>query len=164
VIFVLIPNIELVTFTAFLGGSVFGVRKGLLVAALGEAIFSAINPIGSGLGYPILYLFQIISIGGAGMVGGLLSPLIMKLRSNLLQVLSLGIVGFLLTFFYDVLTGLSLPLSTGIMEGTIWGSISTGIIFYLAHMISNTAIFSLFGLGMLKLTNRQLIMHGFREN
>lgn len=161
--FVLIPNIELVTLVAFLGGSAMGVRKGFIAAVLGEAIFSAINPIGSGLGFPILYAFQITSIGLAGLVGGLVSPLLLRINSNFLNALLLGCVGFLLTLFYDVMTALSLPLATGITEGTIWGSISAGLVFYFAHMASNTVLFFLLGPGMLRLVDRQLSMHGFER-
>jgi len=140
-----------------------GVKRGLLVAVLGEAIFSAINPIGSGLAFPILYGFQIISIGLAGLLGGLLGPPLIKSRSKLAQWIIFGLAGFFLTLIYDVLTGLSLPLSTGMTEGTIWGSITAGIVFFATHLIANTLIFASLGPGMLSLTERQLRMHGFRD-
>lgn len=163
VIFVFIPNIELVIFVAFIGGTALGVRKGLIVAILGEAIFSAFNPIGSGLAFPILYGFQVFSVGLAGAVGGLISPVILKMDSMATRGVLLGASGFILTFIYDILTSLSLPLSTGMTEGTILGSLSAGIVFYTAHLVSNTLIFSTLGPEMIQLVRRQLLMHRLIE-
>ncbi|MCF7807178.1 MAG: hypothetical protein K9N38_01475 [Candidatus Marinimicrobia bacterium] len=159
VIFVFIPNIELISFVAFLGGIALGARRGLFVAVLGEAIFSAFNPIGSGLAFPVLYMFQLVSVGLAGLVGGLMLPLIQRLGSVTLRATLLGVAGFMLTLIYDILTSLSLPISTGMTEGTIIGSLSAGIFFYMAHLVSNTLIYSSLGPPMIKLVNRQLLMH-----
>lgn len=164
IVFALIPNVELVILVAFLGGVALGARTGFFVAVLGEAIFSAINPIGSGLGFPILYLFQILSVGLSGLMGGLLARLIFSSDSLLLRSVLLGFAGFLITLFYDMLTALSFPLSTGLTEGTLWGTIVTGLAFFVMHMISNTILFTLFGPGLIQLIERQLLMHGLGRN
>ena len=159
-VFALIPNIELITLAAFLGGVALGARKGLIVAMVGEAIFSALNPIGSGLGFPILYAFQIISIGLSGFSGGVLSHLLRGQQNYFVVSISLGVTGFLLTLIYDTLTALSFPLSSGMTDGTIWATFSMGLIFFVMHLVSNTVVFGLFGPGLVHLVHRQLEMHG----
>ena len=161
VVLVLIPNVELVLLTAFLGGIALGPKKGFIVAVLGEAIFSAFNPIGSGLGFPILYIFQLLGVGLSGLVGGLLSNALLSINNSILKAVSMGMIGFLLTLVYDMLTALSFPLSSGITEGTLWGSMLTGLAFFVMHMISTTTLFALFGPGLMQLVKRQLLMHGF---
>jgi len=76
------------------------------------------------------------------------------------QSILLGVVGFLLTLFYDILTALSFPISSGMTEGTLWATITTGLVFFIMHLISNTVLFSFFGPGLIRLVNRQLEMHG----
>lgn len=164
VVFAFIPNIELVTISAFLGGVALGPRRGLIVAVIGEGIFSAFNPIGSGLGFPLLFLFQIISIGFSGWLGGIVSPMIRSIQKPALISAILGVIGFIITLIYDLLTTLSFPLSTGMTEGTLMGSISLGIVFFITHMISNTLLFASFGPVLIQLVNRQLIMHGLERN
>jgi len=164
IVFAFIPNVELVILVAFLGGAALGARTGFFVAVLGEAIFSAINPIGSGLGFPILYLFQILSVGFSGMMGGLLAKSLLSMDSLIQKSALLGLSGFVITLFYDLLTALSFPLSTGLTEGTLWGTIATGLAFFVMHMVSNTILFTLFGPGLLHLVEQQLLMHGLDRN
>jgi len=159
-VFALIPNIELISISAFLGGVALGPKRGFIVAVVGEAIFSALNPIGSGLGFPLLYAFQISSVGLSGWVGGLLSERLRREQGFLGLSMGLGLLGFILTLIYDALTALSFPLSSGMIEGTLWGTLSAGLIFFVMHLVSNTVIFGLFGPGLVELVNRQLEMHG----
>lgn len=162
-VFALIPNMELVILSAFLGGIALGPRRGFIVAFIGEAIFSALNPIGSGLGFPILYAFQVFTIGLSGLVGGLTSRFFAREGHYLQFSILLGITGFLLTLIYDVLTALSFPISSGMTEGTIWATLTTGLVFFTMHLVSNTLLFGFFGPGLVQLVNRQLEMHGMLE-
>ena len=159
-----IPNLELVIFSAFLGGVALGPKRGLIVAVIGEAIFSTLNPIGSGLGYPILLFFQVVSIGIGGGIGGLLAPFIRSIRQPIAQAFVLGVIGFTITLLYDALTALSFPLSSGMVEGTLWGTIVTGLVFFIMHMPSNTILFALFGPIMIRLVDQQLLMHDLRKD
>jgi len=162
-VFALIPNMELVILSAFLGGIALGPKRGFIVAFIGEAIFSALNPIGSGLGFPILYGFQVFTIGLSGLVGGLTSRFFAREGHYLQFSILLGITGFLLTLIYDVLTALSFPISSGMTEGTIWATLTTGLVFFTMHLVSNTLLFGFFGPGLVQLVNRQLEMHGMLE-
>ncbi len=158
-VFALIPNLELVTLSAFLGGVALGASRGMMVAMLGEAIFSALNPVGSGLGFPILYLFQIVSVGLSGLLGGWLRYPLQKLKNHLVLAVSFGVIGFVLTLVFDSLTALSFPLSAGLTEGTLWATLTTGLVFFVMHMSSNTILFALFGTGLFRLVQRQIQMH-----
>lgn len=159
-VFALIPNIEFVLLSAFLGGIALGARSGFLVALLGEAIFSALNPIGSGLGFPILYAFQLFAVGVAGWTGGLLRYRLSRMENSYFLTASLGVLGFSLTLLFDTLTAMSFPLSAGLTEGTLLATFSTGLVFFMTHLISNTILFGLFGPTLIRLVNRQLLMHG----
>lgn len=159
IIFAFIPNVELVILAAFLGGIGLGPKYGFIVAVLGEAIFSALNPIGSGLGFPVLYLFQIISVGLCGVIGGITAGLFNKTKISMGSSILLGMIGFCLTLFYDFITTLSFVITSGITEETLLGSIGSGLLFFIIHIASNTIIFALFGSGLIQLVNRQLRMH-----
>ncbi len=163
-VFAFIPNLEFVLLAAFLGGVALGKKEGFLVAALGEAIFSAINPIGSGLGFPILYVFQIFSVGLSGFVGGFLTQSEKFQNDRIVQSAILGFIGFLLTLIFDTLTALSFPLSAGIVDGTLWGTLTLGLAFFVMHMISNTVLFALFGPNLVMLVKRTLLMNGLAPN
>ena len=162
IVFVFVPNIELVILTAFLAGIALGPANGLLVAVLGEAIFSALNPIGSGLGFPVLFVLQIAGVGLSGLVGGLIAPLLRRLTTAVLQALTLGVVGFLLTLIYDILTALSMPLAAGITEGTLWATLVGGLAFFVMHLVSNTILFAVFGPGLVDLVREQMDIHGLQ--
>ncbi len=70
-----VPNVELLTFSVFASGAVLGRWRGALVGALAMAVYSGINPYGSGLGFPPLYFAQILSASLTGLSGGLTSGL-----------------------------------------------------------------------------------------
>lgn len=159
-VFALVPNIELILLTAFLGGIALGPRRGLIVAVVGEGIFSALNPIGSGLGFPVLYAFQLMSVGLCGFIGGALATMVAGIQRQWLASLFMGVVGLFLTLFYDMLTALSFPISSGMISGTLWATITTGMVFFATHVVANTILFGTFGPGMVTLVNRQLKMYG----
>ncbi len=162
IVFAFIPNIELVLLSAFLGGIALGPQKGFLVAALGEALFSALNPIGSGLGFPLLFIFQIVSVGLCGMWGGLSSKFLLSARGSINTTLFLAASALILTLVFDLLTALSFPISSGITEGTLIGVVSVGLPFFIVHIGSNIILFALFGPALIGLIDRQLMMNGLR--
>ena len=58
----LVPNIEFVSLLAFVAGATLGMAKGALVGAIGMFLFSATNPVGSGLAFPLLLGSQILAM------------------------------------------------------------------------------------------------------
>ena len=60
----LVPNIELITVIIFLSGLTLGIRWGILVGAVSEFIFSAMNPLGSSLMFPpLIAVLPAVSFG-----------------------------------------------------------------------------------------------------
>ena len=138
----LIPNVELITVVIFLSGLTLGIRWGILVGAVSEFIFSAMNPLGSGLIFPPLMAVQIISMISVGLTGGLLKPIFFKKNLSFFRVVTLGLTGFLLTFIFDSLTTLSYPIGSGFDWTQTWAIYLLGIGFTIIHQISNGIIFA----------------------
>jgi len=155
-----IPNFEVLTTLAFLAGATFGSRRGAVIAITGEGLFSTMNPMGSGLSFPILLLFQVLAMGLIAVVGGLFRNWMLRDRP-LRKSVMLGLTGAVLTFFYDFLTALSWPLTAGTEEGVLMAVSVAGLPFYTMHIVSNTLIFALFMPGLLRFTRYHLMLHGF---
>ena len=66
-----IPNFEFLTVLLFVGGFVLGPAWGALAGALGEFLYSAMNPYGSGLAVPLVLAAQVAGMALAGVAGGL---------------------------------------------------------------------------------------------
>ena len=137
-LFLLIPNVEMITATVFIAGTVVGPLWGLAVGALSEFIYSFFNPYGAAM--PPLLVAQVLSFGLIGLVGGLFGQL--TFRSLTAKLVLLGLCGLLLTLVFDILTTLSFTL---FVAGTDWNKIlttfSVGISFYATHALINTLIF-----------------------
>ncbi len=139
----LVPNVELITLTIFLAGLVLGPGWGILVGGTAEVVFTSLNPLGSGLSFPPLFISQVLSMMLIGITGGLCRPFFYRFKFNLRRVVALGLVGFLLTFIYDSLTTLSYPLSTGFGGPQILGVYLAGLGFTFLHQIWNAVVFAL---------------------
>ncbi len=139
----LIPNIELITVIIFISGLYLGPMWGLIVGASAELVFSGMNPMGSGLIFPPLFVAQILGMSLVGISGGLLRKFFFVARFSFFRMLSVGTVGFLLTFIFDSLTTLSYPLSAGFDYTRTMGLYISGMGFTLLHQVANTVIFAL---------------------
>ena len=138
---VFVPNIELITALIFIAGSLMGVKQGVLVGSLGEFLFSALNPMGSGLLFPPMLVAQVISMGLIGMIGGLVSNFILKWKPKPQNILIIGGLGFTLTLFYDFLVSLAYPISAGFTLKATIAAVITGLGFSVVHISANTLIF-----------------------
>jgi len=138
-----VPNVELITLTIFLSGLVLGPSWGLLVGGTAEVVFSSLNPLGSGLSFPPLFISQVLSMMLIGVTGGLCRPFFYRSTYHLGRVMALGLVGFLLTFIYDSLTTLSYPLSIGFDGPQLLGVYLAGLGFTFLHQIWNAVVFAL---------------------
>lgn len=56
-----VPNVELVTFCLFAGGALLGLRAGSAAALLAVALYFGLNPYGSSLAFPLLFLAQALA-------------------------------------------------------------------------------------------------------
>ena len=138
----LIPNVELITAIIFVSGVYLGPRWGLTVGVLAEFVFSAANPLGSGLVFPPLLIAQVVGMGMIGFVGGLLRRHFRGSDWPLRKILFLGVVGAVLTFMFDTLTTLSYPVASRFEFKQTVAIYLAGMGFTVLHQISNAIIFS----------------------
>lgn len=164
VTFVFIPNFELVITTAFLTGYLLGPRWGWWVAGLGEALFSAMNPIGSGLAFPFLFAFQILSIMVVAGIGSRFHHYQIKQQPQPATRIWFGLLGGGLTLIYDFLTALSFPLTAGIGGWSLMTAAILGLGFFVVHIVVNSLIFALLLPHLMFLGRRQLALHGIFQH
>ena len=139
----MVPNIEFVTALAFTAGAVLGPGLGMISGASGMFLFSAANPIGSGLAFPVLLAAQVISQTVVGFMGGLFYRSNPDHLSRWNKRLLIALVGLVGTLLYDGLTSISFPLYAKATYTEIIAILISGIAFTIIHQVSNTLIFFL---------------------
>lgn len=138
----LVPNVELITAIVFTSGVYLGPRWGMVVGATGEFIFSAANPMGSGLVFPPLIISQMLGMAIAGLSGGILRNFFINSVWTVGRKILLGCIGGLITFIFDSLTTISYPIAAGYEPKQTVAIYLTGIGFMVLHQLSNTVIFA----------------------
>lgn len=144
-LFLSVPNLELVTATFFLAGYFLGMRNGIIAAVLGEFTFSLLNPLG--IASPPLMAAQITGMALAAFAGSLTAKgkFISHEKSDkfhLKQALSLGLVGLILTLIFDLLTSISFLIFAGLTLPKLLTSLAFGTYYYLFHVATNSLIFA----------------------
>lgn len=143
-LFIMIPNVEMVTASIFLAGYVLGSKKGVIIGIVAEFLYSMLNPYG--VASPPLLLGQIISMAIVGYTGGILYPVISKTNKQILKLVQLAIAGFGLTLLFDFLTTVSFAIfmaeTLNKIIASIISSLIYGVPFYLTHILVNTLIFA----------------------
>ncbi|MCK4579694.1 MAG: hypothetical protein KAU50_12950 [Candidatus Marinimicrobia bacterium] len=137
----MVPNVEFITAVAFTAGACLGILKGTFIGIIGIFIFSATNPVGSGLAFPLLLLAQMVSLGLIGAAGGLIAKLPDKRLATRSSRVVLAAAGLLLTIIYDGLTSITFPLFAGAPLSEIAAVLISGLVFTAIHQVSNTIIF-----------------------
>lgn len=129
-------NVKFMDLIVFVTGFTFGSYTGASVGILTWLVYGVLNPFGFSL--PIL---AATSIGECiyGIVGGVIGSKNSKMVSGgLLSNGKFAVIGFLLTFFYDLFTNVISGLTVGIPLSI---ALVAGIPFSLAHELSNTFFF-----------------------
>ncbi len=137
----LVPNVELITVIVFLSGLTLGKGLGALVGGTAIFIYSGLNPMGSGLSFPPLFIMQIIGMSITGAVGGVVRPAFFKKEFNAISLVGLSVLGFTLTFIYDVFTLISYPISAGLGFTGVMAAVVKGLGFTVLHEVSNAVVF-----------------------
>ncbi len=138
-----LPNVELVSLTVFLGGVATGAVSGILIGVAAELIFSGINPLGPT--FPLVLAAQLAGMGLFGLAGGTLGRHMLRLGA-IARVTVLAVTGLALTLFFDVITNLGL----GVHLGPVWATLAGGLAFAVVHIISNMLVFAVLGGGGLR--------------
>ena len=140
-LFIPVPNVELITVMIFLAGLTLGIKNGAVVGGVAELLYSLFNPLGAAL--PPIMIAQVLSMTIVGATGGLTRNYL-NLNSFSLKLILSGVLGFFLTLLFDAATTYAYGLTIG---QTLWGTltaITVGLPFYITHLLTNTLIFSLF--------------------
>jgi hypothetical protein len=141
-----IPNVELVTFTVFVAGSILGRWRGALVGAVSAAIYYGANPYGSSIGIPPLYAAQIGALTLTGLVGGVTGPLWRgSTRERFKRILPLigGGLGLLLATAFQALLIVGLAVSMPHLGAVGFGAaLASNAVFSIVHIAWNTAAFA----------------------
>ncbi len=138
-----LPNVELVTITIFLGGAATGPVTGAAIGAAAELLVSGLNPLGPAL--PLVFVAQVVGMAATGLAGGLLGRRILRIKATYRVALLAGI-GLVLTIFFDFLTNLALGVHLGPIRATVLG----GLAFSVVHIVSNMFVFAVLGAGGLR--------------
>ncbi len=136
-----IPNVELMTITVFLSGYLLGVRLGIVVGIASIVIHSLFNPLGAPM--PPLLLSQAAGFSVIGAGGAVFAPLLQRMSRRSIAVLLAGLVGFVLTLFYDILTSVAaffVATGRGASEGLV-AFVLGGLFFMGMHIVWNTGLF-----------------------
>lgn len=137
-----IPNVELMSLVAALGGVALGPARGAVVGALAAGVFSLASPYG--LPAPVLLAAQMAGLGTAGAVGGLVGcrartvpepPPARSWRSWPRAAFA----GLVVTVVYDVLTNLAILASFDLPAGVV---LAGALPFFLVHVATNVAFFT----------------------
>ena len=136
-----VPNIELLSFAVFLSGFLLGAGYGALVGAVSAALFSVLNPLGTGL--PPLVAAQALGQIVVGVAGAATGPAIARTPNRAMASVFAGGVGFAVTVLYDALTTAGAYV-TFVGEKSIGGLVkfgAGGLVFVGVHIVWNTALF-----------------------
>lgn len=96
-----VAGVELMTTNAALAGVALGPLGGLAVGILSQLVYSLGSPFGPPV--PLLLIAQLVGMGLAGLLGGLLAPALRRRRSVTGAVLS-GACGLLVALLFDLAT------------------------------------------------------------
>ena len=152
-----VVNVKFMDLIVFVSGLAFGSLVGLSVGSLTWLVYGTLNPYGFSL--PILFA-TCIGESIFGIVGGLLNKMNytedfqVKRSSILFNSVKLAIIGFLLTFIYDMFTNAIFAISAGM---PLFLVLAGGIPFALVHETSNAVFFFVGAMPLLNI--KKLLPH-----
>ena len=138
-----IPWLELQTLVVFAAGYLLGARTGGIIGALAAAFYSLANP--QGMVHPLILVSQIVGRGMVGLMGGW-SVSLGYPRALWARAIVLALWGVGTALVFDIVTN----LATGVVFGQIWRTLIGGIAFGLGHLISNTVLFVIAGIPLIR--------------
>lgn len=158
-----VPNVKIMDLVVFVSGFSLGLLPGVMVGVLTWLVYGTINPYGFNI---IILAATSLSETIYAVAGWLFARFIsgsdMSLlnggerRSLLLLNLKFGIIGFLATFIYDLITNIASVVIVGLPPIM---AIISGIPFMIAHEVSNFFFF-FFGCNVLITVIRKLTFKG----
>lgn len=139
-LFLFIPNVEIVTAAIFISGALLGPARGSLVGLVAQTLYSTVNPYG--MSPPPLFVAQVLNRVLVGYVGGYFTELPVT-HHGWKRHLYFGLTGLLLTWLYDLMTDFSLFFQAGFSLEQMKVTFTLGLGWYLLHGAGNTLIFAI---------------------
>lgn len=149
-----VVNVKFMDLIVFVSGIVFGTVVGASVGILTWLVYGTLNPYGFSL--PIL-VATCVGESLYGIIGGLLGSRFIrnndKITTPRLWFINVkyAIIGFLLTFVYDLFTNIVSGVTAGLPVNV---AVITGIPFAVVHELSNTAFFFVGALPLIRTIGR----------
>lgn len=161
-----VPNVELLTFTVFASGVALGRWRGALVGALAMAIYSGINPLGSGLALPTLFAAQVVASAAIGLAGGVAAPMWRSISmyparrtfggrfpgadevpiagrgGRVWRALIAGATGLVLTLVYQLAVIVGVAAASPEFRTGVAAMLVSNALFLCVHTVSNTVLFA----------------------
>ena len=134
-----IPNFEVLTLVVFCSGVLLGLRDGVLVGVVTMLIYSLLNPYGAV--HPLVTGSQVVGEVAAAAAGAGFASARLYTLGVVPRAIVLGLIGALLTAFFDLITN----LATGVLFGQVRATLIGGIPFALWHIASNVGLFAILG-------------------
>lgn len=158
-----VPNVKIMDLVVFASGYVLGLFPGVMVGVLTWLVYGTINP----YGFNIVILAATSSCEAIYAIAGWLSAKFglglsflsqneFRWENFLLENLKFGVIGFLATFIYDLITNIASVVIVGLPPIM---AIITGIPFMISHEFSNF-LFFFFGCSPLLTVIRKLTFKG----
>ncbi|HUU44292.1 MAG TPA: hypothetical protein VM118_01055 [Acidobacteriota bacterium] len=133
---VAVPNVEPLTLAFFAVGYAYGPLWGLFVGLLSEGIYTTFNPLGAPI-FPV-WVAQIVSMGGAGFLGGVMGWMLKHTESRRVRVVAATVGGVVATLIFDLLTNFAFAWAIG----PFWPVLAAAVPFAVIHVGSNALLFA----------------------
>ncbi|MCZ2855589.1 MAG: ECF transporter S component [Candidatus Bathyarchaeota archaeon] len=143
------PNVEFTSLFTFLVGILYGSLVGGFFGGFVMFVNGFLSPWGfAGFIMP----FQIVGMAIIGFAGGTYKRYVVGVHPAQVSA-EVAVLGAFLTLLYDTITTVGVAVQSTIIYGIPWhisliATFSAGALFYLVHIVSNTA---LFGSGLIPL-------------
>ncbi len=133
-----VPNVELVTVLVFVAGYLLGPALGAVVGAAGMGAHSLLNVMGAVA--PPVWVAQFVCYAVVGLVGGMLGPVLARMRRRGLASVLAAATGAALALFYQLVINAVtfFVFSSGV---SVWVYVWGGIAFGAVQVAWNTAVF-----------------------
>jgi len=131
-------QVKLMDFLVFTGGFLIGPIYGAAIGMLSWLVYGSLNPYGF---VPSVWLATILSESIYGLVGGIIGRKFYKYNfenSYFNLNIFFGVLGFILTFFYDLITNIVWAVSSNL---PILAAIFTGAPYTILHEVFNAIVF-----------------------
>lgn len=138
-VFVLIPNVELGSSVLFITGFLFGMEMAGSSVIIMAIIFGIFNPWGASIVIIEIWVAQIIGWLFIATAGHIMGQRGRRAAAETYTPAELGIIGAVITVFYDLVTNVGMSLSTGV---PFLVTLLAGLPFMIVHVISNGIIFA----------------------